>query len=223
MNDSDDATKSCDPQLLQGEPLKTWTVDELGQYAEAQQLEIENCEKALAPVYWQLGKALNLARENFGRGQWSRFLEQWAIDKTRASKARAIQRTFKTPQKVENMSVQEAYGRRKRQPRRKRPRPSATTSPKRREHVMGLGDWLFDVCQQANVYFDEAAHSTPEQATSLRGVADAAVGQLQRLRDQLEHQAHDSNDRETLNLSGERHRSVVSTPQPKESGPRCHK
>jgi hypothetical protein len=76
MNDFESASKSCAAQLLQSEPLETWTVDELGAYSKAQHAEIDQREKAIAPVYWQLGKALNLARKNFAHGQWSRFLEQ---------------------------------------------------------------------------------------------------------------------------------------------------
>lgn len=214
--------KNCDLQLLQGEPLETWTVDELGKYAEAQHIQIEQQEKALAPVYWQLGETLNLARKNFAHGQWSRFLEQWGIDKGRASKARAIHRTFEKPQQVEKMSVQEAYGCRKRQPR-KRSRSSSTASPKGREHATSLGDWLFEVCQQVDSYFDEAAHATGKQAEQLKVAIDVALEQLQCLRALLEHENQDSGDRDMLSLADVQQQPASSTPHPKLIDQACHK
>jgi hypothetical protein len=107
--------KSCGPQLLiTGEPSHGWGVDELGQYCQTQHEAIVSGEKELTPIYWRLGLALSLARKHFGQGQWMQYLASLNIDKTRASKARAIFRAFSTAEQTAGMSVEEAYGKRHR-------------------------------------------------------------------------------------------------------------
>lgn len=115
MKDGKQTEKSCGTQpFLTQAPSHQWGVDRLGQYAQQQHQVIVDGEKRIAPAYWRLGHSLTLARKQFARGHWSRFLKQWGIDKTRASKARAIFRTFSTEGHVEGKSVEEAYAERPR-------------------------------------------------------------------------------------------------------------
>ena len=203
MNDSDNIAESCATQRLSNDPNERWTIDELGQRAEVLHREIECREEALAPAYWQLGETLNLARKNFAHGQWSRFLAQRGIDKGRASKARAIHRTFKDPREVERMSVHAAYERRKRQSRRGRRGASDKTQSKRHQQATSIGDWLMDACQHIDFFCEEAAHLTATQARPLRDSIDVMVDQLQRLRTQLDRQNDDSECGDTASHSAD--------------------
>src|ERR1700686_5332576 len=97
--------KSFVPQLLlAGEPSSEWGPDELGRYAQAQNQQINDSEKLLSPVYWRMGKTLTLAKKHFDHGQWTKFLESWGIDRTRAAKARAIFGAFGSEQAVLGLS-----------------------------------------------------------------------------------------------------------------------
>jgi len=102
--------KSCGPQhLVEGEPNSDWGLDELDNYAQKQHREIVNGETGLAPTYWRLGAALDLAKEKFQHGKWGKHLQSLGIDRTRASKARAIHRTFGKVDDLEELTVEEAY------------------------------------------------------------------------------------------------------------------
>jgi len=111
-------SKSCDPQLLNKLPEESWDLETLAQYSRAQGDRINQAEQTLSLLYWRLGAALTYARRHFDHGQWSRYLEQLGIDRTRASKARAIFRTFRSEQFVAGLSVDEAYSKRKRTQKR---------------------------------------------------------------------------------------------------------
>jgi hypothetical protein len=101
-------------------PDASWAFDQLGQYAQSVDRAITEGERSLTPADWNLGLALELARRQFSYRQWGRFLAGLNVDPTRASKARAIHRTFQSADAVAELSVKEAYQRRK---RRRRPRP----------------------------------------------------------------------------------------------------
>lgn len=122
--------ESCESQRFEEQPAENWGVDDLGRFAHARHQEIETDEASLAQAYWRLGLPLNLARSHFARGQWAGFLDEWGVDKTRASKARAIQRSFKTQESVAGLSVQEAYKQRKRKVGK---RSAKKSRPSRRE------------------------------------------------------------------------------------------
>jgi hypothetical protein len=87
--------KSFDSQLLpDGEPNSEWGLDQLGVYAQLQYRQIMDGEKTLTTAYWRLGHSLVLAKHIFRHGHWGQHLRDLRIDKTRASKATAIYRTF---------------------------------------------------------------------------------------------------------------------------------
>jgi len=95
--------KSCGPQLFaEGEPSNEWGLEELGVYAQIQYHQILDGEKLLTPTYWRLGHVLVLAKKAFKHGKWSQYLKSLGIDATRASKARAIYRTFNNAEEWRN-------------------------------------------------------------------------------------------------------------------------
>lgn len=139
-------------------PHEGWPLDQLNQYARAESSAITQSEQSVTAHYWQLGLALSLARRHFSHGQWGKFLEELGVDKTRASKACAIHRTFKQQELVEGLSVQEAYQRRERKPSTKTRRKMSTGG--------GFFQWLRDVCKHADFFLDEAACTEPNDAAS---------------------------------------------------------
>ena len=96
MSENIPIEKSCgSPQLLPGnEPNNEWLPEQLGTYAQTQYQQIVDGETHLTRPYWRLGHALEIAKKSFGHGQWEQYLKSLGIDPTRASKARAIYRTF---------------------------------------------------------------------------------------------------------------------------------
>ena len=50
------------------EPNDTWGLEQLGEHARQHHEVIVRGEQALAPAYWQLGCALQIARRQLGRG-----------------------------------------------------------------------------------------------------------------------------------------------------------
>ena len=177
--------KSCESQLLDEQPNEAWDVERLGEFARARHQEIDADEQSLARAYWQLGLALNLARRQFSHGQWSKFLDELGIDKTRASKARAIQRSFDTENSVDGLSVQEAYRKRKRKSRKVGPKKKRRKSTNEHERV-SIAEWLRDVCQQIDIFLDEVASTDTEDAANVLPAIDAAVEELNRLRSQVQ-------------------------------------
>lgn len=185
MNIQQPDGKSCEPQLLDEQPNEAWDVERLGAFAQVRHHEIETDERSLARAYWWLGLALNLARRQFSHGQWARFLEELGIEKTRASKARAIQRSFETEDSVEGLSVQEAYRNRKRSSRKSGPRKKRRKTTNKDERVC-IVDWLRDVCQQVDVFLEEVSTDDTEDAASVLPAIDMAVEELNRLRNQIQ-------------------------------------
>ena len=59
-------------------------LEDLGEQARRAHDKIVNGEQTLAPVYWELGRILKLARKQLGRGQWGRFLASFGINRVRA-------------------------------------------------------------------------------------------------------------------------------------------
>lgn len=177
--------KSCESQLLDEQPNKAWDVERLGEFARARHQEIDADEQSLARTYWQLGLSLNLARRQFSHGQWAKFLDELGIDKTRASKARAIHRSFDTENSVEGLSVQEAYRKRKRKSRKSGPKKKRRKSTNKHERV-SIAEWLHDVCQQVDIFLDEVASADSDDAANALPAIDAAVEELNRLRSQVQ-------------------------------------
>jgi hypothetical protein len=176
--------KSCDPQPFSGDqPSHAWELEKLSRYAQKQHQIIIAGEKQITPAYWRLGQALQIARKQFCRGQWGLYLADLCIDKSRASKARAIFATFSTEQKVANLPVDEAYGRRKR---------CETQRPRKRLRTGGgpatLHSFLDQIPENANQLVQEAGKVDPDQYQQLLGEVARAIEQLELLRAYLQQQ-----------------------------------
>jgi len=177
MTPLDDDLKSCDSQLLMKPPNPQWGVEDLGRYARAQDQAIVASDRSLTACYWRLGLALNLARKHLGHRQWGRFLDELGIDKTRASRARAIHGTFETEQQVAELSVQEAYGRREKKPRLAA--PAERRPEKQKEDPI---EFLLGVCKQADFFSDHANFTEPDQAAAILTMIDETIAELDKLR-----------------------------------------
>jgi len=55
------------------EPNDTWSIEQLGERARQQHEVIVRGERDLAPAYWELGRALQIARRQLRRGQGDSF------------------------------------------------------------------------------------------------------------------------------------------------------
>ena len=182
MDTATAATRSCTPQLLLGDgPAGEWTLEQLQDYARSLHQAIVSEETSLSLKYWRLGTALNLLRKNFNHGQWQQLLVKLGIDKTRASRARAIARTFASKAELAGLTVQEAYERR----RRKR----VTTSANGNESVCKLQRLLDRVAKITKGLTDLEDIEEPE---ALLPTLDASIGNLERLRDMLRRRSQDA-------------------------------
>jgi hypothetical protein len=170
--------------LSDDEPSHAWDLERLGKYARKEHDAIVRGETTLSPHYWRLGQALQLARKQLGRGQWGRYLAELGVHKVRAAKARAIYRTFSTPEAVAGMAVEEAYE------QRKRNQPSARRRGRRRQLMDGqapaentdeLQAFLMDVCARAEQLVDSAAFVEPSRRAALFPLVHSAVEKLNHL------------------------------------------
>lgn len=113
-------------------------------------------------------------------------MEQLGIDRTRASKARAIHRTFNEERDVVGLSVKDASE------RRERVRRAEVGRKERRAENNPLSHFLRDVCQKADTLVDEAALTVAADAAALAPVVREAIRRLTTLLDYLERQADDT-------------------------------
>lgn len=110
--------KSCDPQHFEAEvPSHSWDLDRLSAVARIEHAAILDEERSTTARYWRLGQVLHLARKQFAHGQWLRYLQELGIEKTRAVKAMRIFETFSTETQTTELTVAEAYDKRRRRPR----------------------------------------------------------------------------------------------------------
>lgn len=172
-------TNSCGPQSLSEMPSHSWELDRLAGYAQQQHAHLIEEEKAVAPNYWRLGMALTLLRKNFGRGQWGMCLVALKIDKTRASKARAIFRTFSAESDMEGLSVEEAYD------RRHRPRRLSKKRSRQRKQRASVEEFLRQVGQELGARIGDAAGLQPHDARLLLPALGEVGRQFERLAQQL--------------------------------------
>jgi len=171
-------TKSCGPQLFPEDlPSTEWDVDQLGEYAASQHEAIAGDEKTLAPRYWRLGLALDLARKQIRHGNWNRFMAEHGIDRTRASRARAIHRAFPNEDLLAGLTVEEAYSRRE---KRGGGRSSVSQDPHRR-----LASCLKSLRSVAEELASEAEWTSRDSTADLLNDLDEAVNHLERIRDVL--------------------------------------
>lgn len=174
------------------EPDHSWGVEELGAYAKAQHEAIVHGEQSLTHLYWRLGNALELARRQFDRGQWGKYLESLGLNKTRVSKARAIFRRFGTPEAVGDLGVEEAYAERhRRQESSRRERRKAESHSSEEEEATDravcepsaedLEGFLAEVATRAERLVDVAAFLDRDRRRSLVVLYDTAQERLEYL------------------------------------------
>jgi hypothetical protein len=182
--------KSCGtPQPLPAsEPNNDWLPEQLSIYARTQYQQIIDAETHLTRPYWRLGHALSLAKKTFGHGQWVRYLKELGIDKTRASKAQAIYRTFAKEDDVASLTVEEAYARRQRKQSAVPPAP-ANDAAESKKDVQALRRSVGKIAQRAGAVIHDAAFAAPEEAAILLPVVRKAIQELQELAKYLEQQA----------------------------------
>ena len=180
MSRNNTHVKSCGPQLSDASsPTVDWSPEKLGEYARAQHQTIVKGEERLTPAYWRLGQALTLARKHFNSGQWGMQLAKLGIDRTRASKARAIFKTFKVSEDVDKLSVEEAYEQRERKQAKsstKRGKQGvAEQPPTLREFFSEIGKWAELLLEEA----EKANHTSAEELLGKVGEAISAMKQLE--------------------------------------------
>lgn len=182
MDDASLPDKCCTPQHFPtGCPNVEWTAEQLQNYAQSQHQAICDDERALAVKYWRLGTALNLLRTDCRHGQWEQLLRTLGIDKTRASRARAIARTFADESELAGLTVQEAYARR----HRKQPTDSSSQS----DATLKLQRMLDRVAKTANAFMDCARFAEPHEVAELLPALDGSIAELDRLRSLLHEQS----------------------------------
>jgi hypothetical protein len=182
--------KSCGtPQpLLTNEPTSEWLPDQLSIYAQIQYQQIVDGETRLTQPYWRLGHALGLAKKTFDHGQWAQYLEHLGIDKTRASKARAIYRTFSKEEDVAGLTVEEAYAQRQRKRSATPPAPAAAAVESKKS-IQSLRTSVGKIAQRTGAVVHDAAFAAPEEAVILIPAVRKAIRELEVLLEFLEQQA----------------------------------
>lgn len=187
--DETDNGKGCGPKLFgKGEPNNEWGLEELSAYAQMQYHQILDGEKLLAPAHWRLGHVLVLTKKAFKHGKWTQHLKDLGIDKTRASRARAIFGAFEKEQDVAGLTVEEAYAKRRRkQSSMGNEITDGGAQPKKdvqrlRKSVRSIGKRTEDVIH-------DAAFVAPEEAVILIPAVRESIRQLQELLKYLEQQA----------------------------------
>ena len=182
--------KSCgSPQLLpSNEPNNEWIPEQLGTYAQTQYQQIVDAETHLTRPYWHLGHALEIAKKSFGHGQWEQYLKSLGIDPTRASKARAIYRTFANANDVEHLTVEEAYARRRKKRSTAPPAVSSKAANSKRSAQV-LRKSISKIADRTGTVVHDAAFATPDEATILIPAVRKAIRELQTLLAFLEQQA----------------------------------
>ena len=129
-----------------------------------------------------------MAQRDLRRGERGKFLENWGITKTRASKARAIYRTFAKEQDVSGLSVEEGYEQRTRK-RANAPKPKSAKSVGREKEVRALRKFVRFVSKHANKLIDVAGFAEPDDAKALIPETREAIRDLEQLLVHLEHNA----------------------------------
>jgi len=165
--------QGCGPQPFEEQLSHTTPLARLSALAAEVHTALTACEKTATPHYWQLGRILTLARKQMPRGEWANYLATLGIEKTRASKARTIFRTFSTAAAAVGLSVAEAYERRSRSPcgKSRLSTSAEITVPTQ----VTLPHWVDTVARDAERLLDEVEFLTPsERLTLLIAIGRAA-------------------------------------------------
>ena len=181
--------KSCgSPQLLPGnEPNNEWLPEQLGTYAQNQYQQIVDGETHLTRPYWRLGHALEIAKKSFGHGQWEQYLKSLGIDPTRASKARAIYRTFACEDDVAHLTVEAAYARRRKRQRSAPPATRKAANSKKSANVLRKS--ISKIADRTGTVVHDAAFASADEAIVLIPAVRKAIRELQALLEFLQQQA----------------------------------
>ena len=178
---------SCGSQpLSSGTPTREWGVDELGSYAQLQNRQIVEGEKLLTPSYWRLGQALTFAKKSLNHGQWGRYLKELGIDKSRASKARAIYGAFANLEDVAELTVEGAYSQR---PRKKQtPVSDSKNGNITEQDTQRVRKSIEKIAKQSGDVAHDAAFAGPQEAAILIPSVRKAIDELRELLRYLEEQ-----------------------------------
>jgi hypothetical protein len=188
---SDSDGESCDPQhLMEDVPSHTWDLDRLSAVARTEHAAILVEEESTTARYWRLGQVLHLARKQFAHGQWLRYLQELGIETTRAVKAMRIFESFSTEVQTKELTVAEAYDKRRRRPRTTSQRRTAgeCVQENNTPNAASAPSWsrfAASIVAEVERRWDETSFmDADETATALAGVGRAIVA-LQRLEMQL--------------------------------------
>jgi hypothetical protein len=185
MGSAEPDDKSCTPQLFPfGQPNPEWLPEQLIAFVLAQYRVILNSERVLSAEYWRFGTALEVLRTTFDHGQWEQFLKNSQIDKSKASRARAIARTFAKEEDLANLTVQQAYERRDRKQRR----PAAASQTPQQTEPGRFEKFLVHVSKVAEPFINDAGFAEPNEAAVLLPTLDQVLAKFTRIRALLREQ-----------------------------------
>jgi hypothetical protein len=183
-----DVSQGCGPQPFDQLVSHATPLTRLTELAGEVHAALVAFEKSATPHYWRLGQILMLARKQVSRGDWADFLATLGIEKTRASKARAIFRAFYTAEETTGLSVGEAYDRRERRPsagKLLRQMPEEAVGQLHVPHVtlphVTLPHWVDRLAEDAARLRDEVQFLSPEQFEKLGIAIPRAVALLAEL------------------------------------------
>lgn len=173
----------CGPQPFGEQPSHATPLDRLTDLAAEAHAALMACEKSATPHYWRLGQILMLARKQVPRGDWADYLTTLGIEKTRASKARAIFRAFHTAEETSVLSVADAYDCRARSVSAKKPRrPMAEDAIGELESPAAtLPHWIHRLAEDAARLRDEVQFLSPDECETLGTAIDRALSLLAEL------------------------------------------
>ena len=185
MNTSNEVAARCTMQHLPtGCPNNEWAPEELHAYAQSQHQAILDDERMLAVKYWRLGVALNLLRKSFDHGQWERQLAELNIEKTKASRARAIAKTYGSENDLVGLTVKQAYDGRIRKQRKQ----SQDAAKNDGEHHK-LVRFLKNATKTIDDFMDYAGFAEASEAAPLLPAVEQTIRTLQQVHDLLRKQA----------------------------------
>jgi hypothetical protein len=202
--------KSFDSQPLpEGEPTSEWGLDQLGVYAQLQYRQIMDGEKSLTAVYWRLGHALVISKKIFKHGHWGQHLKDLGIDKTRASKATTIHKTFSKAEEAAGLRVDEAYDCRERKQAKKQTEETGASGVTKKD-VKVLRKSIGSIAERTGAVVHDAAFAEPNEALILIPAVRKAIGELEQLLRFLEEQAAKSSISHHHMVDGESHTEASS-------------
>lgn len=184
--------KSSAPKLLAELPCKSWGQDRLQAFAVDTNKRIDEIGRPLAQQYWLLGAVLILLKLELGWGMLGQFLAKNSITKARAARARAIHRTFKSPEDLGDLTVESAYEKRRRKQSTKeikarRTKPPKQAKPRETSPWNTLPEFLTGVVKQADLCFNEVTSAPPPNARPLIDEITKAIERLTVLQQALKH------------------------------------